>query len=814
MDDTAFYFWWDGGFESVHNRKNQAINPDETAHVASKKYRLDLSRRKWGISGLEVFPAAEGLLGLRLLEPEIPLDMRVEAIINGVCYRADPKKDTQKSIMVYDSGCICHQLRMKGCGLYDKSGARLADAEFEIAFYCWNDLFTATLLLLDKNTRQPLRDANTEIRLCFNTRTAILRPMQNTAWLQCKQGGVLIHAMETLSVSKDEILFQSFGTALTTYWEPLKLPAETSFQAHQKNVFVRAQIGTNWVNGIYDPLSAGWIFPILNADESQIAIYAETDSKLPIALRLGLYREGQARLRPDGSVIGADLPDAVNAMGVCVYAENTEGLPSGTTWQISIDGHEFPDYPRPYTHRWIHLYARGCCSKEKPFCETVTVGRGKVKGIRAATFSQLSLLGWDDNPHYGNPLDRTAVQLWLQGLIGTQESLCICPESHMTDCTITDIRPIDTAHEWGPNNGGGDFLRYRIPQDQTVHKMLAARCEFLSYGPICSSVRYHMISDDGAIHGDIQSVIFSSNDLARVFFHADYTADTDITLKDLTAAWLGCPGYDRSRYAKYAWGKEEQVCEDALVDLCAGTTEAILPEPLRANMWFSAYRGGIIDEQFREPNGNKGMILRSYSISIKNHPHMMLQAKRLQIDVFDGITTQFWLGLYPEEDLHICAGDHLHITWEYVPTVKYATDISATEKAYYQLILDHPDSYCPIQMEAIHGKWSASAVTGSVVSQEPILRVALHVTGCTQTGMFRVRHGVGYFPIEVRFSEKPGKITLLCSRGNWKRVGNLPYQLHREDGSWIATFLMQIDSQNFSAPEESLITITANNNGS
>ena len=64
-----------------------------------------------------------------------------------------------------------------------------------------------------------------------------------------------------------------------------------------------------------------------------------------------------------------------------------------------------------------------------------------------------------------------------------------------------------------------------------------------------------MISDDGAIHGDIQSVIFSSNDLARVFFHADYTADTDITLKDLTAAWLGCPGYDRSRYAKYAWGK-------------------------------------------------------------------------------------------------------------------------------------------------------------------------------------------------------------------------------------------------------------------
>ena len=33
MDDTAFYFWWDGGFESVHNRKNQAINPDETAKM-------------------------------------------------------------------------------------------------------------------------------------------------------------------------------------------------------------------------------------------------------------------------------------------------------------------------------------------------------------------------------------------------------------------------------------------------------------------------------------------------------------------------------------------------------------------------------------------------------------------------------------------------------------------------------------------------------------------------------------------------------------------------------------------------------------
>ena len=63
-------------------------------------------------------------------------------------------------------------------------------------------------------------------------------------------------------------------------------------------------------------------------------------------------------------------------------------------------------------------------------------------------------------------------------------------------------------------------------------------------------------------------------------------------------------------------------------------------------------------------------------------------------------------------------------------------------------------------------------------------------------------------------AEKPETITLLCSQKNWKRVGNLPYQLHREDGSWIATFLIQIDSQNFFAPEESLITITANNSGS
>ena len=56
-----------------------------------------------------------------------------------------------------------------------------------------------------------------------------------------------------------------------------------------------------------------------------------------------------------------------------------------------------------------------------------------------------------------------------------------------------------------------------------------------------------MISDDGAIHGDIQSVIFSSNDLARVFFHADYTADMiDQDMQNML-------GGKRNRSAKMRW---------------------------------------------------------------------------------------------------------------------------------------------------------------------------------------------------------------------------------------------------------------------
>ena len=59
MDGTCF--WWDGGFECVHNRPDPCKNPREIAHAVSEYYRIDISRKEAAVVGLGAFD--EGNVG-------------------------------------------------------------------------------------------------------------------------------------------------------------------------------------------------------------------------------------------------------------------------------------------------------------------------------------------------------------------------------------------------------------------------------------------------------------------------------------------------------------------------------------------------------------------------------------------------------------------------------------------------------------------------------------------------------------------------------------------------------------------------------
>ena len=788
-------FWWDGGFESVHNRPNRTINPNETAHIGTDHYRLDISRKNCSLTGIALFPSPEDSPTLRLPEAEVPLHMCFTATVDGNDYSLCPERDPAKSLMVYDAGRVCHQLRHKGCGLYASDGQLLEGIEVELTLFCWEDFFALSMQLVYCATRQPVLDKNVRLRISFSTDREV-ENHANSAWLQGEKGGVLIHGSGSKTAG-NRFEQSSDCETIHSYWEILRVPEDTSLSVQMGGTTVYMLFGDDGtrINGYFDAFSGCWILPLPDRGETSYSIRANTVSAQNISLRLMLLREGIARLQGDGTVLPYEITKGLSPMGVYAYGYKSETEPSDTCWQISVDGHEFENFPRPYTHKWIHLYSRVCVSAEKPFGENVIVGFGALGTQPAASFTQLSLLGWDDNPHYGNEQDRTAVQLWIQGLIGVQEILCICPESHMTDCTITDIRAIDAGHNWGYNNGGGDFLRFRTKGNTNLLKMCAARCRFLAYGPLIGTLELSMVSEDAAITGVIRAYIYSAKDVARVIFRADYEVQKAMELDEITLAWLGCPGYDRSRYAKYAWGIGGAVMEDARLLIENGPDERLIQTDAVPNSWYCAYGGGIIDEQYREPNANKALILREWKQHFHNYNEVALQAKHVCIDAFDGLTSQFWLGIHPEsKSIRMEKGDTMHLVWEYVPTVKYARDCAPSERCVWSVLRDNPDSYALVRMIARDG-WEVSSKIGVVNETWPIPMVTLDENDHGYHGQFHIRCGIGYMPLQCKLTQKPGAVKITVSGENSSFAHTIPYQIHKQDNTWIISVIIKTDDE-------------------
>ncbi len=798
------YFWWDGGFESVHNRPRPEINPKETAHVLTPYYRFDISRLLASPIGLENSrdKAEEYRYGLVLPPPAIGITTDIQVILDGKEYLLHQSCQLGKSLMVYDSGTVCHQLRLKGVSLYDENGEILVGTELELAFYLWNNLVSFSIHLVDADTRLPIKGKTAKIQVRFHLDGCEVLPYKDGAYLQEKTGAFYLAAvLETqLSFKHGCVSAYSDSSILCLHI----LPLESTQDVDAYHAAVNGNMEISAVDSVkgqilasgYDPVSGGMVVKlpdIVRNTEEKIRITVNTELDLDIPLRILVLREGRGRIMEDGTILPMEETGGFTPMGVFPMAFYPNGMPSGSLWQVSIDGHEFENYPRPYTHKWIHLYNYKTVSRLEPVDEILCVGSPSLTGGISAAFCQLSLLGWDDNPHYGNPLDKTAVQLWIQGLINHQEILCICPESHMTDCTITDIRPIDHRNTWGPNNGGGDFLRYRLPGSNYMNKMCAARCSFSNYGPFVGTVEYYLTSENDAIAGHVKSNIVAADDIARVFFEADYLVLKELEVEELVLAWLGCPGYDKSRYTRYAWGMGETVEKDCLVEIQDGPGEELLEKPLAGGEWFAAFRGGIIDEQYREPNANKGMIYRGGSIELQAHPEAVIKAKRLRVDVFNGLTTQFWLGIYSEERrIQLKKGDRFKICWEYVPVLKYVTDYGLEgnySEIYKQILLYHPDSYEMICYEAKHGESELDVIVGEAVNGSifPSLRLK------NGEGEFELEGGSGWTPLRVYLGDVPEKLNLILVTGKENIVleHKLKYQLESYDGEWIATFLIK-----------------------
>ncbi len=773
------FFWWDGGFRAVHNVPRPDINPNGACHVLTPQYRLDISREEATIKGFSSAPdkGSDALLhGLTIPPNAFPLATSIQVELEGKRYYVDHRASDRRALMVYDSGSIAQQLHLKGIQLLDTKGNPHENVELEITFVCWQDLVAVTWELINTGNRLAFSgSAKIEIAFSGSVHPALLIQSQDKTTLT----GPLQYAAK--------------GNTARIY---------LAFAPLAKNVTVTATRLSDRVGlpVTWNPTYAAFMVSMdgyTGKDPYHLQLSAKTAHSNQVPCRIVLAREGDARIRPDGTINTNDFNKNLSVIGSYPVAFGTNGHPNGAMWQVSSDIHEFENYPQPYTRLWLHLYRQASCSVKQPFTETVKLAWTDAASQPAAQFCQLSLLGWDDNPKYGGKLNLRAIQLWIQGLINKAEITCLSPDSYMCGNIITDIRPIDHSHTWGANMGGGDFLRFDT-KPAINECMEAARVHFLSYGPYLGTTRIFNTSTHGEITGTVDASILAATDIARTWFDCRYEVIKDVEAQNIQLAFLGCPTYDYSALARYAWGDMAGQQHDGILKSTFSDESEVLPIELKPGVWVAAYRGGIIDEQNREPNANRGMVIRRTELSLSGDPGAQLKLHRISSTNRVVATTQFQLRLDKKDGtpVRLRKGDRIRVVFEYVPVLKYHTDYERAVRCptYYQILREHPDSFEPVAYEAKHGDWHFEDLSGASVDQDSIFPT---LTDIKSTAQFTLVGGGAFTPLRIALKERPDHLTLSRIE-NGKSVSALtvapdapPYQLDYLNGSWIVTILLQ-----------------------
>jgi len=773
------FFWWDGGFRAVHNAPRPDINPNGLCHVLTPQYRLDISREEATIKGFSSAPddGPDALLhGLTIPPNAWPLNTSIAVEIEGQRFHVDPRPSTQRALMIYDSGSIAQKLHLKGIQLIDEKGQPHKQVEMEITFVCWQDLVAVTWELLNAGNRLPFSGA-AKIEITFSGSfypALLIQPQETTTMIGTHQ-------------------YAAKGNTARLY---------LAFAPVAKDVTVTATRLTDRVGlpVAWNPTYAAFMVSLdgyTGKDPYRLQLSANTALTNPAPCRLVLAREGGVSLRSDGTIDTNDLHKNLNVMGSYPVAFDMNLRPNGGMWQVSSDIHEFKNYPQPYPRLWLHLYRQASCSVNQPFSETVNLAWANTSTQPAAQFCQLSLLGWDDNPKYSGNHNLRAIQLWIQGLINQAEITCLSPDSYMCGNVITDIRPIDQTHSWGANMGGGDFLRFDT-KTATNECMEAARVHFLSYGPYLGTARIFNTSTHGEIIGTVDASILAANDIARIWFDCRYEVIKDVEAQNIQIAFLGCPTYDYSALARYAWGDAAGKQNDALLKSTLIEESEVLPIEPKPGVWVAAYRGGVIDEQNREPNANRGMVIRKTELSLAGEPDARLSLHRIAAVKRFVSTSQFQLRLDKKDGtpVRLQKGDRIRVVFEYVPVLKYHTDYARAGHcpAYYQILRDHPDSFEPVAYEAKHGAWRFEDLTGAAVDPDAAFPT---LTNIKSTASFTLVGGGAFTPLRIKLKERPAHLTL--SRiDNGQLINALteaqgapPYQLDKLNGEWLVTILLR-----------------------
>lgn len=545
----------------------------------------------------------------------------------------------------------------------------------------------------------------------------------------------------------------------------------------------------------YDPMRGYDLFVMKNNHEKfQYRTFPDELERYSYRLIAnGAPRSGTRRIlwqrhgEPGISKADVDNADIWRPWGSQAIHRDGSGMPTGCPLQVSKNFHEFDNFPKSYSHCWLHIYSEQQVADLKEKNELV-VGYGEFYNKLPAQIVQLSLMGWDDNPKFFSKKPVRG-QLWHQGIYGSSEVFCLSPESVHTDNMFTDWRPIRTGKKgelWAPNYGGGDILRYVVNGTETGAKavFVAPRVEYVSYGPLFAHVRYCMISQDGLVQAHIDHVVVAGDDMARVFIRTRYRWLDDANVSHFSLFSLGAERYNPAVMNEWISGHGAHVLARHSFELGGHeehsnrTMPELMSGPIRPGYWFVQHGHQPDPKQEHYCNqAARGLIIRHIAARMAHHPELSFAALPVQQATSfskppkETIRIEVRPGNWETPAVYrLKAGDELELDAEFVIYCTKSENYDGANQNFISMLEEAGERaacYVPAWYEAVHGDVGLTARRGSISGEEMFPVVMPDANGVAEVDL---SGGFGFYPLRIRTGTYRGSLQVS------ERVG----------GSWVA----------------------------
>jgi len=420
----------------------------------------------------------------------------------------------------------------------------------------------------------------------------------------------------------------------------------------------------------------------------------------------------------------------------------------------------------------------------------LTIAYALWGGVPAASHAQLCLIGYGGN------------QLWDEAAIGSfGETITYDPDVCLGRSIIDDVRPLMVEAmdggkwSWTNNVGGGDFLVYFNEQGEKQY-LTRMKAFYEHYGPNLTNVHYAGVSADGKIEAHTRVSTPRCDDINRSYHYFRYDVKKPVAFSRLAFYQLGSDGYNNHQFNKMVWGDTEGLRRE-WSPRKGGLTYELTGLPCEGEQpWFSlhdsipglSHTGG-----FWEAKGawaNRGLVIRSWSARLGGkdvpHPHASVYLTE------DNIGSANVEISAPPDVTQLLPGDYVECEVELLILPMCAADYYGPNEGLRASLEQHPNSWEPVQHQAIGNHLKVTASVGTVRHHYPVV-VQVDDTDAAE---FEIEGGISYVPITIIGLSVPRDIRLLQrTHSGWTEVdqsvhGNDFWQTeHNPDtGTWARIY--------------------------